>query len=603
MKKTIITFLATGLLITGLKAQTIQEGMNHLYAGRAQSAVAVFEKLLAVNPNNIEATYWLGQSQLDLEEIASARLAAAKQVYEKALQANPNAPLLMVGMGHVDLLANKTSEARQRFETAITMTTNKKGTDPIILAAIGRANVDAKAGDTKYAVEKLSAAADKGEKNTETLLQLGNAYRKANPGEGGGDAFKTYKKALEVNPNFAIASLRLAKLFESQKNWELVLQYLNESVAKDPKFSAGYYELFYYYFFRAKFPEAEEQLKKYINSKLPENDIQDQYLYAQLGWARKDFDVAVSKGENVVATMGDKTKPKVYRLLADAYFQKGDTLSKKGDSVNAKINYVLAKKNSDMFFVKKNPEDVILPDFEIKASIQSKLGGTPDEVYSSYMAGVALDTTDEARIGFLKKGIAYFKENKQRDKEALLLQKVIALKPKPTINDYFDLTLAQYFSQKYGESRATAQKMVEVFPDQPYGYEWKFNSSNIIDTVKKDSIALPDAMGLYEFSRKDTAKYRKQYISAVKFLGAYYINVAKDKEKSLEFFTKWLEADPSNALTIQPIIDQIKKMNVKQTPPPKGNATPAKKTGVKSPLSTNTKQKTTVVNKTVSIKK
>ena len=538
MKKTLITFLAAGLLITGLKAQTIQEGMNHLYAGRAKSAVGVFEKMLAVNPNNIEATYWLGQAQLDLEEIATARMAAAKQIYEKALQANPNAPLLLVGMGHVDLLANKTSEARQRFETAITLTTNKKGTDPIILAAIGRANVDAKAGDAAYAVEKLGAAADKGEKNTETLLQLGNAYRKAGQGVGGGDAFKTYKKALEINPNFAIASLRLAKIFESQKNWELVLQYLNESVAKDAKFSAGYYELFYYYFFRAKFPEAEEQLKKYIDSKLPENDIQDQYLYAQLCWAKKDFDCAINKAESVVTSLGTITKPKVYRLLADSYFQKGD--------------FQKAKKYSDDFFAKKNPDDIILPDYEIKASILSKLGATPDEVYSTYMTGIALDTTVDAKIGFLKKGIAYFKENKQRDKEALMLQKLIELKPKPTINDYFDLTLAYYFGAQYTKSRDEALKMKQNYADQVYGYEWAYNNSITIDTVKKDSIAVPDALQLYEFSQKDTAKFRKQYINSVRYLAAYYINVAKDKEKSLVFFTKWLEADSANAPLVSP---------------------------------------------------
>ena len=598
MKKTVITFLAAGLLITGLKAQTIQEGMNHLYAGRAKSAVGVFEKMLAGNPNNIEATYWLGQAQLDLEEIASARMAAAKQIYEKALQANPNAPLLLVGMGHVDLLANKTSEARQRFETAITLTTNKKGTDPIILAAIGRANVDAKAGDAAYAVEKLAAAADKGEKNTETLLQLGNAYRRARPGEGGGKAFETYKKALDINPNFAIASLRLAKIFESQKNWELVLQYLNESVAKDPKFSAGYYELFYYYFFRAKFPEAEEQLKKYIGSKLPENDIQDQYLYAQLCWARKDFDCANNKAESVITSLGTLTKPKVYRLLADSYFQKADSLNKKGDSVNAKINYVKAKKYSDDFFAKKNPDDIILPDYEIKASILSKLGATPDEVYSTYMTGIALDTTVDAKIGFLKKGIAYFKENKQRDKEALMLQKLIELKPKPTINDYFDLTLAYYFGAQYSKSRDEALKMKQNYADQVYGYEWAYNNSITIDTVKKDSIAVPDALQLYEFSQKDTAKFRKQYINSVRYLAAYYINVAKDKEKSLVFFTKWLEADSSNAATIQPIIEQIKKMQIKQPVPPKGNAMPGKKTSVKSPASISTKSKSTAVNKT-----
>ena len=292
MKKTIITFLAGLLLMTGLKAQTIQEGMNHLYAQRYKSANDVFQKLLAVNPNNIDAIYWQGQIYLENEEIMASRIAAARQLYEKALQTTNGAPLIQVGMGHVELLENKANEARQHFETALTMTRNsKKGDDPAIETAIGRAINDSKTGDVNYAVRLLEDAAAKDPKNTETLLQLGNAYRKAKPGEGGGSAYQTYLKALQVNPNFAVASLRLAQLFLSQKNWDFVLQYLNDAVAKDPKFTAAYYELFYYYWFNKQdYPEAEKQLKKYIDSKLPETDIQDEYLYGQLCLGRKDFD-------------------------------------------------------------------------------------------------------------------------------------------------------------------------------------------------------------------------------------------------------------------------------------------------------------------------
>ena len=77
-------------------------------------------------------------------------------------------------------------------------------------------------------------------------------------------------------PNFPMASIRLAKLFESQRNWELVNQYLNEAIQKDDKFTAAYYELFYYYFLRLDYEAAENQMKKYIESKLPEKDIQDE---------------------------------------------------------------------------------------------------------------------------------------------------------------------------------------------------------------------------------------------------------------------------------------------------------------------------------------
>ncbi len=582
-KKTTITFLAAGLLlVSGLKAQTIQEGMNHLYADRFKSAVTVFEKLLATNPNNMEATYWLGQTYFDMDDNGKAR-----QLYEKALATNGSAPLILVGLGHADLHTNKTSDARQKFETAITTATNsKKVTDPVVLTAIGRANVDAKAGDPAYAVQKLEMA-DMGLKikNTETLLQLGNAYRKANPGQGGGQAFETYNKALQTDPSFAVANLRLAKLFESQKNWELVLKYLTDATKSDAKFAPAYYELFYYNFFRAKFPEAEEQLTKYIASSDPEP--QHEYLFAQLCWARKDFACAVSRAESVVTAMGDKTKPKVYKLLADANFQKGD--------------YTNAKLYMDKYFGKEKTEDLIANDYKLLADILAKTGGTNDEVFNAYVKGAAVDTVLTSKIDFLKQGAKVFKDLKIRDKEGDIIQKIIDLKPKPTINDYFDLTLARYFSGDYTKSRAMSSVMIEKFPEQPYGYEWKFNSSNAVDTVKKDSIAVPDALELYAFAQKDTAKFKKQYLSSIKFLGAYYINQAKDKAKSLEFFTKWLEADPANAVTIQGYIEQIKRMPSRPAATsPNGNPVPKKPAATKS---TTTKSKTTVANKGTVAKK
>src|SRR5829696_5538139 len=153
MKKSAIVLFSALLLTVSAFAQSIQEGINHLYAERYTSAKAVFDKILASNPNNLEAVYWQGQTLIEQDDVAGARA-----LYEKTLAANGNAPLILVGMGHVELLDNKTAEARQRFESAISLSPGKKGDDPNVLNAIGRANVDAKAGDVNYAIEKLNAA-------------------------------------------------------------------------------------------------------------------------------------------------------------------------------------------------------------------------------------------------------------------------------------------------------------------------------------------------------------------------------------------------------------------------------------------------------------
>src|SRR5436189_5399252 len=107
MKKTMFAILASVSLVSVSKAQTVQEGLGHLYADRWQSAVGVFQNLLAQNPNNIEASYWLGQTYFDMDENDTAR-----EVYDKGLSARNNSPLLLVWKVHSLLNYNKLYEAR-----------------------------------------------------------------------------------------------------------------------------------------------------------------------------------------------------------------------------------------------------------------------------------------------------------------------------------------------------------------------------------------------------------------------------------------------------------------------------------------------------------
>ena len=234
MLKTTITILTAGLLsLSGIQAQSIQEGINNLYAERNKTAKETFEKLIATNPNNLEAIYWLGQSEIGMLDVKSAR-----DLYSKTLQSNGNAPLILAGMGHVNLLDGKKDEARQMFETAINLSTGKKGADVSVLNAIGRANVDAKDGDIAYAIDKLKLASTKDAKNADVLLNLGDAYRKAHEG---GQAVVTYDMALQANPSLARAVFRKGMIYYTQRNWELFEQLMKQSISIDSKFAPAYY--------------------------------------------------------------------------------------------------------------------------------------------------------------------------------------------------------------------------------------------------------------------------------------------------------------------------------------------------------------------------
>ena len=127
--------------------------------------------MVATTPGNAEAAYWLGQVLIEMKDVPGA-----KAVYQKALQTNGSNPMLLAGMGHIELMENKGNDARQRFETAISLT---KAKDVQVLNAVGHANVDARdQGDSKYAIEKLNAAAAiKGMKEPAVYINLGDAYK------------------------------------------------------------------------------------------------------------------------------------------------------------------------------------------------------------------------------------------------------------------------------------------------------------------------------------------------------------------------------------------------------------------------------------------
>ena len=115
-----------------------------------------------------------------------------------------------------------------------------------------------------------------------------------------------------------------------------------------------------------------------------------------------------------------------------------------------------------------------------------------------------------------------------------------------------------------------ALTLVEKYPAEVYGYEWVLNNSKIIDSTKQDSIAVPDALKLEEFSVKDTAKFKKQYISATSFLALYYANIAGDKDKAIEYLKKWQNVDPANRENIQKNIDILSKAQPKTGTPRAG---------------------------------
>jgi len=529
-KHTVIKFVLSFLIAGNVFAQSLDEGKRHLYAQRYQSAKSVFEKLVSTNPNDLDAVYWLGQTYIETEDIP-----AAKSLYEKTLSTNGNAPIVLVGMGHVELYENKKDMARQRFETALTMTVNKrKGNDPNILNAIGRANADAKNGNLDYAVQVLKEAAEKDSKNADILLNLGNAYRKKDPGKAGGEAYTSYQTALKATPAFAIASYRTAKLFETQKNWPVFLEHMNYALEKDPSFAPAYYDLYYYYLSRLDFTKAEEYAQKFIANS--DANVDNKYLACQTLWAKKDYQGAISCSKAMIAEAaqkGAKIKPTVHKLLAYSYVGAGDTAA--------------GKEYIDRFFELEKPENLVGADYELKATVYSKIPGQEDAVVQAIMEGVKMDTVYSNKIATLKAGAALFKAKGDRKRAGELLEAILKIAPNPNQRDVFDPGLEYYFSGSYPDAIRLFTQYTEKWPDETFGWQWKFNTERAIDTSMEQGMFVPSGEKLLEVCYRDSVKNKTTILQTLAVLASYYVNIKNDLPKGLEYLKKYLYLDPENA--------------------------------------------------------
>jgi tetratricopeptide (TPR) repeat protein len=545
MKKTFIAVCAV-FALTAFKsgAQSIQEGINHLYADRFKSAEQTFQKILATNPNALEATYWLGQTYLDMDDNDAAR-----QLYDKALAANSNAPLIMVGKGHVLLLDKKHNEARQQFEAALTVSRTKKGDDPVVLNAIGRANVDAKEGNLQYAVEKLELALQRDPKNADIALNLGNAYRKKDPGQGGGRAYEKYKEATTINSGFAYPYVRIAKLFETQGQWDLVLENLNKAVQVDPSFSLAYYELFYYHFFRKEYPQAEAILNKYIGTRPNEDKKEDDYLYSQLCWAKKDYDCAISKAEGVKAAMGARVKPRVHKQLAYSYLGKGD--------------FAKARENVDAFFAKE--KDGFIPsDYVLKADVYTSGGASCEEVYPLFIQGATADTVLQSRIEYMAKAADYFKSKNCKLQEADMRMAWFNARgnASPTYLVNFGILYLQ--ADALAKADSIFAKYVALAPDSIYGYSWRGRVNFSLDTTMTVEPYATNMVASYDkalaIAGTDATRYKTHGVTAARTLAAYYVNIRSSKDTALEYTYKGLAIDSSDAplKNIRDILEKTK---------------------------------------------
>ncbi|WP_301923272.1 lipopolysaccharide assembly protein LapB [Ferruginibacter sp.] len=548
-------FLSVVLFSISLKAQTIDQAKSLLYYERYKSARAAFEKLVAANPNDVDAVYWLGQTMISPDDKTAKDVSDAKALYQKTLLANSNSALLLAGIGHIELLEGKDQDARNHFETAISIS---QGKSVPVLNAVGFANVNAKNGDAAYAIEKLklAIAAVKKMNDPDVYVNLGDAYKKTGDG---GQAQIAYEAALTLNPKYARASYRIGKIYQTQgaTQEEIYMRYYNEAIAKDPAY-APVYENLYNLYYTTDVPKSAQYLDKFLAN--TDDNPRNCYLRASILYAQALFADAVKKADECIGS-SSTPYPKLFGIKAYAY-------NKLNDSINAKASF-------EKYFQLADTSIIGMGDYSTYASLLLKFPGN-DSIAGSYVdKAVALDTLEANKVTYLKAMAANYETQKKFKEAAVWYNKVVNVKKAPGKVDLYNAGYNYFRTGKYDAAINIFTLFRQKFPEDAFGYYMVAKSKWGIDSLMAQAAANADFEKTIAVGMTDSVKYKPQIIGSYKYFVAYYANIKKDNATAIEYCDKILALDPSDA-------EAINNKAALSAPAPKQKPAAAKPAAAKS---------------------
>ncbi|GAB2817967.1 tetratricopeptide repeat protein [Ferruginibacter profundus] len=575
--KAALFFLTTMLVVNFVNAQSIEEGKKFFYYEKYKSAKGVFEKLVAANPNNVDAVYWLGQTMIAPDD--NKDIAGAKELYRKTLEANSNSALLTAGMGHIELLEGKTQDARNRFETAISLS---QGKSIPVLNAIGLANGDfnIKNGDGAYAVEKLKLATTlKGFKDPETYCLLGDAYRKL---ADGGGALTAYQNALTLDPKYARAKYRIGKIYLTQgiTQQDIYMQYFNDAIALDANYTPVYYTLYDVYY-KTNVVKAGEYLEKYLVL-MGEDEPQACYFRTTIKYAQGLFAETVTQAESCIASAGTNADPRLYGLI-------GYAKDKMNDSTGAKSAF-------EKFFQFQKPEKIGPTDYETYSKILLKFPGNEALAGTYINKAVEADSTEAGKVTLLKSVAVKYEAQKNYGEAANWYKRIVDLKKVPTKTDVFNAGYSYYRSGNPQASIDVFNIYTQKFPDDVLGFYWVGKASWVIDTTMTLAMANPAFEKVIQLGEPmtDKSKIKTQLMTAYKYMIIYDANIKKDKPGALDYTDRAFLLD-STDVDVKNYKVSIPKLNMNAAPAkPKTNTPPTPPVPPAKPATTKPATGTTV---------
>lgn len=347
--------------IGSVSAQSLKDAKAAIAEEKYDEAKSMLQNLVEKKAKDGENWFYLGQIHLINDKIDSAAY-----VFDQGIKNAPKEKLNNVGLGIVDLMKGDKTAAETKFSTAVSGLAKK---EYLPLLYIGQAYIKAPEPDYPKAIEYLTQAKAKNEKDPDILIALGDAY--AGMGESS-QAFVNYRDAEYLDQSLLAPKIGQALISRRAQAYDVVIESLTNLSNENPAYGPLYRELAEtYYLSSLKLTDDDDSYRE-INQKALEfyqkylSLTGDQTVEAKTRYA--DFLVYSGNYEELKTVAEELANmpgvdAKVYRYLGYiAYNQDKD--------------YAKAAEHMNTLFSKVQPERLIPRDYLYAGLANLSVGDT-----------------------------------------------------------------------------------------------------------------------------------------------------------------------------------------------------------------------------------
>lgn len=518
-------------------AQGYKDGIEYYKAGQHENAKILLKRNLdKQDTDKALSNYYLGLIALE-----NGQTADAKKYFEAGIQSNAENPYNYVGFGALSLKEGNEKAAEDYFKTA----RSKVKKDPKVYVAIARAYY--MTNPTTYAKEiaKNIAQAKKIDKKDPDAYVFEGDMLAAE--KKWGESAGYYEMAIMFDKDLSEAYVKYADTY-FHVNPKVAIDKLESLVAINPNSALAQRELAEKYYENDQWTKAAQVYGTYIKN--PNHFIEDEERYAVLlyfgGQYQESFDLAT----------------KILQKNPDAFLMKRMQFLNKA----ALKDHVAAEKFAQTFFNNIDPKNKYSSnDFTTYGEVLKQLGRS-EESLAQYEKAIEINPE---KTELLKDLSSAYGEAKDYEKSALYYQKFVDAGDYTT-NDLYVLA-GKYQNIIYTATNDTvknnaiekANKYIDIVlervPDDYRIYQRKARINMVTEGEKKTGLALPAYEKMLELLNKDAANLTNNaeaYKEAYSYYGAYYLQ-SGDKAKAKEYYTKYLELEPTNT-ALKEYVDKLK---------------------------------------------